>query len=98
MHDGGITLTRTLCMSIPLVPSPGDDAMAEAFGRLVRLEPSSVRVKMNAGRRNESLDFGQETIDGNTRLLLGGRYGEDVRDAFAAMHSPCIARQLAAFG
>lgn len=98
MHDGGITLTRTLCMSIPLVPSPGDDAVAEAFGRLVRLEPSSVHVKMNAGKRNESLDFGQDVIDGNTRLLLGGRYGEDVLEAFAAMHSPYVTRQLAAFG
>ena len=98
MHDGGITLTRTLCMSIPLVPSPGDDAVAEVFGRLVRLEPSSVHVKMNAGKRNESLDFGQEAIDGNTRLLLGGRYGEDVLDAFAAMHSPYVTRQFAAFG
>lgn len=98
MHDGGITLTRTLCMSIPLVPSPSDDAVAEAFGRLARLEPSSVHVKMNAGKRNESLDFGQDAIDGNTRLLLGGRYGEDVLDAFAAMHSPYVTRQLAAFG
>lgn len=98
MHDGGITLTRALCMSIPLVPSPGDDAVAEAFGRLTRLEPSSVHVKMNAGKRNESIDFGQDAIDGNTRLLLGGRYGEDVLDAFAAMHSPYVTRQLAAFG
>ena len=52
---------------------------------------------MNAGKINESLDFGQDVIDRNTKLLLGNMGDDAVYEAFRAMHSPDITEQIRHF-
>lgn len=95
-HDGGITLTSRLCMDIP-VPRVGDNDMPmlrERYLQLVRMERDAVTVKTNAGKPNESLDFGQSVIDENTRMLLGNGFDDKVVRAMRVMHSNDIIEQL----
>lgn len=95
-HDGGITLTSRLCMDIP-VPRVGDNDMPmlrERYLQLVRMERDAVTVKTNAGKPNESLDFGQSVIDENTRMLLSNGFDDKVVRAMRVMHSNDIIEQL----
>lgn len=96
-HDGGITLTNKLCLDIP-VPRVSDSDMPilrERYQWLVSMESSALSVKMNAGKPNESLDFGQSVIDENTRMLLGNNFDDSVLQAMRTMHSNDITEQLA---
>ena len=98
-HDGGITLTKGLCFDIPVPPKDALDmhAVCSSYNALVSSEHDALRTKVNAGKINESLDFGQDVIDRNTKLLLGNMGDDAVYEAFRAMHSPDITEQIRHF-
>ena len=78
-YDGGITITSSLLSKIPVptVDASGDFIDSEIGKRigaraeeLRAMEDSCVIVKMNAGKPNENIKFGDTVLAENTEIIL----------------------------
>lgn len=94
-HDGGITISRSTLMDVPVPVAPSDELDALAEG-LIAGERGRVVVKMNAGRANQNLKLGSGEFDVTTRAVLPGR-SEAEYEALAKSHSNNLAEALRAW-
>lgn len=78
-YDGGITITSSLLSRIPVpsVDASGDfidseigKRIGERAEELRAMEDSCVIVKMNAGKPNENIKFGDTVLAENTEIIL----------------------------
>ena len=78
-YDGGITITSSLLSRIPVpsVDASGDfidseigKRIGERAEELWAMEDSCVSVKMNAGKPNENIKFGDAVLSENTEIIL----------------------------
>lgn len=78
-YDGGITITSSLLSKIPVpaVDASGDfidseigKRIGERAEELRAMEDSCVIVKMNAGKPNENIKFGDTVLAENTEIIL----------------------------
>lgn len=78
-YDGGITITSSLLSKIPVpvIDASGDFIDSEIGKRIGEraeefraMEDSCVSVKMNAGKPNENIKFGDEVLAENTKIIL----------------------------
>lgn len=90
-YDGGITITSSLLsrIPVPIIDASGDfidseigKQIGERAAELRAMEDSCVSVKMNAGKPNENIKFGDAVLFKNTEIIL-----PDATDAeLQAMH------------
>lgn len=78
-YDGGITITSSLLSKIPVpvIDASGDfidseigKKIGERTEKLRAMEDSCVIVKMNAGKPNENIKFGDTVLAENTEIIL----------------------------
>lgn len=78
-YDGGITITSSLLsrIPVPVVDASGDfidseigKRIGERAEELRAMEDSCVIVKMNAGKPNENIKFGDAVLSENTEIIL----------------------------
>lgn len=78
-YDGGITITSSLLsrIPVPVIDASGDfidseigKRIGERAEELRAMDDSCVSVKMNAGKLNENIKFGDEVLAENTKIIL----------------------------
>lgn len=95
-HDGGITITASLLMSVPVPDSVDVETVVRQMRETQGHEAEHIVTKLNAGRVNENLKLPASTLAENLHILLPGLSGEEAR-AFAAFHASDLATQVDAW-
>ena len=91
-YDGGITLTKSLIMDIPVPQNADMQSIISQAKRLFEQEAEYTVYKKNAGKMNENIKFPEKIVNENTRMLFPEASEHEI-EAFKNMHSNSIEKE-----
>lgn len=91
-YDGGITLTKTLLMDIPVPQEHDIDKVIKQAEQLFEKEETCTVYKKNAGKMNENVKFDASDINSNNRILFPNARYEEL-SALKNMHRNSITQE-----
>lgn len=89
IFDGGITLTRSLLMSVPIPNDLSYDDIIARYRYLKGRERKHITTKMNAGKINENIKWDGDVIHTNNMLLFPHQ-NESAIKALETFHASSI--------